>query len=223
MGLTSKGQATRQRIVRTAAGLIAERGVAGTSIESVRTAAGVSGSQMTHYFQDKRSLVQAVVALQADAMVRSTELDSFEGLRRWADAHVRRQRELGCTGGCRLGSLAGELAESDPRTRQELAAGFERWEVALRDGLQAMADRGELRPDADPARLATCLLGALQGGMLLTQTHRDPRPLEATLDAMLSHVESYAADQHAVRRTSGSSDPERGGADAVRCLSDREG
>jgi TetR/AcrR family transcriptional repressor of nem operon len=199
MRLTSKGQATKQRIVRTAAGLIAERGVAGTSIENVRTAAGVSGSQMTHYFHDKRSLVQAVVGLQADAVVRSTELDSFTALRQWAKDQVQHQIDNACKGGCRFGSLAGELAESDPATRQELATGFDRWEIALRDGLQAMRDRGELSPDADPGRLATSLLGALQGGVLLTQTHRDPRPLEVTLDAMLTHVESYA-----VRRGQGS-------------------
>ncbi|GAA1533581.1 TetR/AcrR family transcriptional regulator [Kribbella lupini] len=192
MRLTRKGQATKQRIVRTAAGLIAERGVAGTSIENVRTAAGVSGSQMTHYFRDKRSLVQAVVGLQADAVVHSTELDSFDALREWAKTQVQRQVDNGCAGGCRFGSLASELAESDPATRRALAGGFDRWEVALRDGLQAMRDRGELRPDAEPDRLATSLLGALQGGVLLTQTHRDPRPLEVTLDAMLTHVESYA-------------------------------
>lgn len=200
MTLTSKGQATKQRIVRTAAGLIAERGVAGTSIETVRSAAGVSGSQMTHYFHDKRSLVQAVVALQADTVAQRQDLDSFEALRDWADEQVQRQIDKACAGGCRFGSLAGELAESDPVTRRELATGFDRWEIALRDGLQAMRDRGDLRADADPGNLATSLLAALQGGVLLTQTHRDPRPLEVALDAMLTHVESYAADQHAVRR-----------------------
>jgi TetR/AcrR family transcriptional repressor of nem operon len=130
-----------------------------------------------------------------DVVVRSSALDSFEALRQWADEQIQWQIDKGCAGGCQFGSLAGELAESDPATRRELAAGFDRWEVALRDGLQAMRDRGELRPDADPARLATSVLGALQGGVLLTQTHRDPRSLEVTLDAMLTHVESYATLQ----------------------------
>jgi hypothetical protein len=58
-----------------------------------------------------------------------------------------------------------------------------------------MRERGELRADADPDRLATALLGALQGGMLLTQTRRDPAPLEATLGAMLGYIESFASDE----------------------------
>jgi AcrR family transcriptional regulator len=197
--LTPKGRATRERIVRTAADLIFRQGVAGTSIDDVRKAAGVSGSQMTHYFQDKRSLVRAVVAWQADNVIGQHQqpnlgrLDSFEALELWAEQNIARQRELNCEGGCGFGSLAGELAETDPETRSDLAAGFTRWEALFRNGLQAMRDRGELHPDADPAVLAAGLLASLQGGMLLTQTTRDIRHVEAAVKAALDHVRSYAA------------------------------
>lgn len=197
--LTKKGRATKERIVTAAADLIFEYGVAGTSIEDVRKAAGVSGSQMAHYFEDKRRLVIEVVGYQADHVVelhRQPEmgkLDSFADLRRWAEVQVQRQIESNCAGGCRLGSLAGELAESDGDTRRQLATGFDRWEAVLRDGLQAMYDRGDLRPEADPDRLAMSLLAALQGGMLLTQTKRDTFPLQAVLDTVLTYVESFAA------------------------------
>ena len=56
--LTPKGERTRARIVGAAAGLIYERGVAGTTLEDVRAAAEVSGSQLYHYFADKDELVQ---------------------------------------------------------------------------------------------------------------------------------------------------------------------
>jgi len=42
--LTSKGRAPRERIVAAAAALTDERGVAGTSTEGVRAAAGVGSS-----------------------------------------------------------------------------------------------------------------------------------------------------------------------------------
>ncbi len=51
--LTPKGRATRERIVAAAAALTYERGVAGTSTEEVREAAGVSASQLYHYFDSK--------------------------------------------------------------------------------------------------------------------------------------------------------------------------
>src|ERR1700761_8293845 len=97
--LTAKGRATRERIVAVAAGLMHEHGVGGTSIEDVRRAAGVSGSQITHYFTDKHSLVRAVIAWQADTVIELHrqpalgKLDSFGALRLWADLHVERQKE----------------------------------------------------------------------------------------------------------------------------------
>jgi TetR/AcrR family transcriptional repressor of nem operon len=178
---------------------MARQGVAGTSIDDVRRVAGVSGSQMTHYFQDKRSLVRAVIAMQADTVIGLHQqpvlgrLDSFEALELWAEQNIARQREANCEGGCNFGSLAGELAETDAETRADLAAGFTRWEALFREGLQAMLDRGELRPDADPALLAAGLLAALQGGMLLTKTTRDIRHLKAALKTAVDHVRSYAA------------------------------
>ena len=59
--LTPKGERTRTRIVEAAARLIHERSVAGTTLEDVKAAAEVSGSQLYHYFPDKDNLVQAVI------------------------------------------------------------------------------------------------------------------------------------------------------------------
>ena len=53
-----------------------------------------------------------------------------------------------------------------------------------------MHGRGAVRKDADPDRLATALLAAVQGGLLLTQIRRNTKPLEAAVDAMLDHIES---------------------------------
>ena len=55
-----------------------------------------------------------------------------------------------------------------------------------------MRDRGELSEEADPDELSLALLGALQGGLLLTQTTRTTAPLQNALGAMLAHVRSFA-------------------------------
>ena len=64
--LTRKGRATRARIIDVAARLMFERGVGGTSIDEVRGAAAVSGSQISHYFDDKRDLTRNVIGARRD-------------------------------------------------------------------------------------------------------------------------------------------------------------
>ena len=189
--LTRKGRETRQRIVDAAADLIFQQGVAHTTIEDVRAAADVSSSQLYHYFDDKPALVWAVVDHQADTMVGGQEMfdfSSLDGLRAWRDFVIAAQREHHCSGGCPIGSLGGQLAETDPDARAHVAEGFKRWEATIQNGLRAMHARGELPPDTDPDTLALALLAALQGGLLLTQVKRDTQPLEAALDAMIELV-----------------------------------
>jgi TetR/AcrR family transcriptional regulator, transcriptional repressor for nem operon len=188
--LTPKGRATRERIVATAAQLMYDHGVANTSPGDVQKAAGVGASQMYHYFEDKEALIRAVIAHRIHALIATLGgLDSMEGLRAWRDFVVDTQRQRNCAGGCPLGSLVGELAEPFPDCRGDLVGGFDQWEAAIREGLQAMWDRGELRRKANPGRLATVLLAAVEGGMLLAQVRRDPAPLETALDDVLDRIE----------------------------------
>ncbi|MFJ8478137.1 TetR/AcrR family transcriptional regulator [Kitasatospora sp. NPDC094011] len=194
---TGKGQETRERIVRAAARLMFERGVTGTSTPAIREAAGVSSSQIYHYFSDKQALTKAVIEHQTQAIVGGQEqllgrLDSLDALRAWRDAVVATQRSLHYLGGCPLGSLASELAEHEPDARTALAAAFTRWSEAIRDGLRHMIDHGALGPETDPDTLSLALLAALQGGLLLGQTQRDSGALEAGLDTVIERIAHHA-------------------------------
>jgi TetR/AcrR family transcriptional repressor of nem operon len=195
--ITRKGQATRDRIVAAAAALMYERGVAGTSTEDVQAAAGVSASQIYHYFSDKAALTRAVIDYQTTTILGFQEpllarLDSLDALRSWAAVIVDIQRRSGFRGGCPLGSLASELAENDSAAREDIVASYRRWQEAIRSGLAAMRDRGELVDSADVDKLATALLTTLQGGLLLTKALRDGRPLETALNTMIDHVATFA-------------------------------
>lgn len=197
-GLTRKGRETRGRIVAAAAGLMFERGVARTSTEDVRAAAKVSNSQLYHYFPSKDALVRAVIDHQTEAVFAGQEpllsqLDSVEALLAWRDLLVEGQRRRLCLGGCPLGSLAAELAETDEAARTALAESFRLWQGRIRDGLWAMCERGDLPPGADPDQLARGLLGAVQGGLLLAQTTRDATALADVLDLAIGHLRGLTA------------------------------
>jgi TetR/AcrR family transcriptional regulator, transcriptional repressor for nem operon len=98
-------------------------------------------------------------------------------------------------GGCPVGSLVGQLAESDEQARGDLAASLERWEAEVRDGLRSMQGRGKLDPRADPDELATATLAMIQGGLVLTQAKRDPGQLAIALDAAYAHLRSARASR----------------------------
>lgn len=198
--LTRKGLATRARIVTAAKQLVFERGAANTSIDEVRIAAGVSGSQISHYFRDRRDLTRQVVAARrADVVAFHTQaklgsLDTLDDLEAWAAACTADIDGVYRLGGCVYGSLAGELIDSDDEVKDDVAAGYDQWLALFESGLTVMRRRLELRAEADPRHLAAALVVAHQGGAMLTHITQDAEPLRAALDAAVAYVRSFGAD-----------------------------
>ena len=138
-------------------------------------ASATSKSQLYHYFCDKDALMRAVIEFQTrrvtgGEVVNLEAFDSIDKLRRWRDGIVAMNKAARGVGGCPLGSLASELADRSESAREMLAHGFALWESHLVTGLRVMRDRGALRPEAKPEDLATTVIAALQGGLLLAQT-----------------------------------------------------
>ena len=100
---TAKGRATRERIVRATAELVAERGVAAVTLDDVGRRAHASRSQLYHYFDDKTDLVPAVVTRPLEPSSAPTTACSrprpWAGSTGWFDALVELQRERRAQGG----------------------------------------------------------------------------------------------------------------------------
>jgi TetR/AcrR family transcriptional repressor of nem operon len=194
--LTDKGQATRARILEHAAALIYAKGVHATNNDQVRRAAGVSGSQLNHYFPTKESLVLAVIAWQAERVLtlhrdeQFAHFDSLDAFRRWAAFYVAYERAY--LEGCSLGSLASEIVKTDLDVHDELARAFDQWRDIFREGIQHMQRIGRMSPEADPNQLANLLLAAFQGGMLLAQVSAEIGPLKDALQAAIDHLQTFA-------------------------------
>jgi len=205
---TRKGLATRARIVDVTARLMFERGVFNTSIDEVRNTAGVGGSQISHYFRDKRDLTRQVIAARRDdVMTFHTQpklgaLDTLVALQTWADACVADIDTVYRLGGCVYGSLAGELIDADDEVRDDLADGYDQWLELFQNGLTAMRRRGDLRSDADPRHLAVSLVVAHQGGTMVTHATGDAQPLRVAVNAAIDYVRSFAADPRAPKNPS---------------------
>lgn len=118
-------------------------------------------------------------------------LNSLEDLARWRDEVIDLHRHVirdtaavpdvascACNGG------------GSRDTHSVVISTREAWLAA---GIDRMRENGELAVDADPARLATGLTAALQGGSLLAKTTRDIALLEVALDFALSYVRSQSA------------------------------
>lgn len=187
--LTKRGALTRQRIVEATGEQILAAGIGGTSLDDVRAATLTSKSQLFHYFPGgKHELVRAVAEWEGAQLLAAQEpeihdLSTYESWQRWrgglVDYYIGRGRWA-----CPIGSLVTEAAHTDPDLADLLAASFADWRALLADGVVRMQQAGA-SADVDPQRVAASILAAIQGGLLLSQSERDPWPLQAALDQSL--------------------------------------
>jgi len=189
--LTPRGEATRSRIVESAAELVLAGGVGATSLDDIRAGTSTSKSQLFHYFPGGKSeLVQAIAFFQAERVMAAQEpylsrLADWDDWQEWRDAvvaHYASQPHWGCP----IGALFNELHGNDPERAVEVAAHMEEWRGYLEAGVERLREAGEISADADPRALSTAVFASLQGGLLLTASAASIEPLEAALDGALA-------------------------------------
>ncbi|KLO28348.1 TetR family transcriptional regulator [Mycolicibacter heraklionensis] len=184
--LTSKGAATRWRIIEGAAAEIRASGVSATTLDDIRARTQTSKSQLFHYFPGgKDQLLLAVAEHEAELVLADQqpylgELTSWAAWQRWRDAVVERYRRQGQH--CPLAVLMSELGRTTPAAQAVTSLLIRQWHAEIATGIRAMQQGGKMagRIDADSA--AAALLAGIQGGVGILLATGDLGFLEAALD-----------------------------------------
>ncbi|MEW2167246.1 TetR/AcrR family transcriptional regulator [Streptomyces sp. NPDC007084] len=177
------GRGPRERMVFSAAQLIRRDGVTATGMRDVAEHAGAPRGSLQHYFPGgKEQLVNEAVdwaghyaarrvARFLAAMAEPTPAGLFAAMvRQWTDE----LQETGFVSGCPVAAATVEGAESADSTRAAAAAAFGRWTRPVAEALTGMgvpADRAE--------SLATLMISALEGALLIARAEREVRALTA--------------------------------------------
>jgi len=197
---TAKGRATRERILQAATAVILDDGLSGLNLKKVRTAASVSGSQLTHYFVDKQALIRAVIGRQMEIVLefhrqpKLGKLDTFDDFENWIEANRRYVRGIGYDGTSTYHALAGRLAKSDDATRHALAAAYWQWIEFIDQSIRRMKDRGVIVTKAQPRQLAMIIVASHHGGSIMTFAYRQEWPLIDALRFAVNYLRMFAAD-----------------------------
>ncbi|WP_329129843.1 TetR/AcrR family transcriptional regulator [Streptomyces sp. NBC_01476] len=190
-GLTTKGAATRLRIIEGAAALMRQSG-AGVSLDEIRDATRTSKSQLFHYFpQGREQLVLAVASHEADAILADQQphlddLTSWRSWHAWRNTVVARYRRQGAH--CPLRVVMSQLAPDDEAARAVQVDLMDRWQGKLAAGVRHMQEHELMTRGLSADRAADALLAAVQGGALVLIVTGRSASLEAALDLTLDQL-----------------------------------
>ncbi|MEV4144731.1 TetR/AcrR family transcriptional regulator [Amycolatopsis sp. NPDC049691] len=186
---------TRQRMLDTAADLFHTQGYHATGLTQLTTAGGApKGSLYFHFPGGKEQLAAEAVRLSGErtgALLEAVLKDAPDApaaIDRAVEALAAFLTESDFQRGCPLATVALDAAAESEPIREACVHGYSSWHEILREYLarqQLSAERAD--------ELATVVLAAIEGGLLLARTRRDLAPLRAvathlhaTLDRELS-------------------------------------
>jgi AcrR family transcriptional regulator len=184
---------SRDRMIQSAALLFRENGYSGTGFRDVIEHSGAPRGSIYHHFPgDKEQLAAEAVAWAAGVIERRIAPAAQNGdpiaalgifVESWRDV----LEDSNFRAGCPVVAVAAE-ADAGATATDAAAVAFTRWQDLI---ARALLDAGVSRTDA--RRLATTVVAAIEGAILLCRVRRDIRPLrdvhralEATLRTAIS-------------------------------------
>ena len=189
---STKGHATKARILEAAINLIYERGANGTSVDDILKASGTGKSQFYHYFLNKDQLLLEVLKAQREKFpgknLSEFNFATVEGINSWLGS-VKKDFLAGqYKHGCPIGNLASELGLASDEVKSAVTATIGSWEAELARGLKAQKLRGYLKPNAEPTEIALFIISVIEGALLLSKTSNSPRYIDAAVNQINQYV-----------------------------------
>ncbi|NQE86698.1 TetR/AcrR family transcriptional regulator [Nocardia terpenica] len=187
---------TRERIVTAAAELMRRQGYGATSVKQLTAAAGAPIGSLYHHFPEGKQQIAAEALRTSGAayiQLLPLLLDPHEDLRAavpaaFAAAAADMERS-GWMNMCPVGTVAGEVADSEPALREVAAEVIADW---VAQGTAYLAGRG-LRTDS-ARELIIAMVGALEGAFMLARTLRSPEPLHAAGRSLAPYVDALLTE-----------------------------
>ena len=146
---TDRGSETRRRILEVAAVAFADRGYAGTSVNDVLKASGVTKGGFYFHFPSKETLALATLrhkqeqwagVVMAAVLRRPGPIEQLEAM-----------VEALCDPACRaISRLCTELGDEHPELRPQLSTQLTTWMDMVASIIRKGQDEGEIRPDVEP-------------------------------------------------------------------------
>jgi AcrR family transcriptional regulator len=168
-------------------------GYAGTSVDDILAATGLGKGSLYGAFGDKHNLFLRVFDDYCTAVTQAVrqaldgpDAGAYGRLRAHVLAAADATASDACLRGCLLAKATAELAGQDAAVAARGRQTFEALEELMASCVAAAQRAGDIKADADPARLAGLLLAVLRGIEALGKGGSSPASLRAIAETALA-------------------------------------
>ena len=194
----TKGEQTRRKIVEAAAPIFNKRGYEGSSLNSLMEATGLKKGGIYRHFSSKEELAAEAfdytwgAAWSARQLHVNEKANGVEKLKQLIANFIDHRSPV--AGGCPILNTAIDADDGNPVLRARVAKALRSWLSRLQVIVEQARDRGETRPEVDAKTVATLIVGALEGALMMSRLQRN----EDALRRVQLHLNGYLENEVAL-------------------------
>jgi TetR/AcrR family transcriptional regulator, transcriptional repressor for nem operon len=189
----TKGERTRQEIVRSAAPLFNTKGYEGTSLSDLMAATGLQKGGIYRHFASKEELAAAAFdyawgkAVDGRLDGVADVSNSVDRIKKMIANFVERRSGL-VQGGCPLLNTAIESDDGNALLRGRARKALRAWSERIAELVKEGKRKREIDGRTDARKLSQLVIGSLEGALMISRIEADDRALggaQAFLNAYL--------------------------------------
>jgi len=190
----TKGEQTRNDIVRKSAPLFNQKGYEGTSLSDLMAATGLQKGGIYRHFSSKEELATEAFDYSWGKAVNG-RLDGVaevpgcvNRLKKMIDNFVELRAGL-VPGGCPLMNTAVEADDGNPALRARARKALQNWTARLSKMTLEGIKKQEVNDGVDPLKLSQLIIGSLEGALLISRLQKNDEPLRAIKQHLTDYLE----------------------------------
>jgi len=192
----SKAERTKEFIIETTAPIFNTKGYAGTSVNDLTKATGLTKGSIYGNFENKDEVALAAFDYnfgKVNAYVKSkitiTE-NSIERLRAYPRVYRDFLKIPFLQSGCPILNTSTEADDTHPLLREKAAQALAFWKKSIENQIKRGIGRKEIKPDTNPAEIAVVLMSLIEGAIMQAKVTGKSTELKIAMD----YLEKIIAD-----------------------------
>ena len=191
-----KGERTRRMIVEKAAEVFNVRGYYGTSMSDLVKETGLEKGGIYNYFDSKEELALAafdhaaglVLDRMRRAMTEPGRERATERLISTVAVYASLTEDRPIRGGCPILNTAIEADGSNPALRERAREAMSKWRSLIVRAAREGKEDGELVPQTDPEALASAMICAIEGAVMMSRLYNEPVHIHRVVEHLTQHL-----------------------------------
>jgi AcrR family transcriptional regulator len=195
----TKGEKTRDKIIRKAAVVFNKRGYSGASLSELMEETGLEKGGIYRHFESKEDLAVAAFdyAWSEIKQRRRARLDQIPTalgkLRGMVDGFASKPSVV--PGGCALMNTAIDADDGNPILRAHAREALREWQNYLEGFVRQGIKAGEIDSKASPAAIASTIISTLEGSLMMSRLSGDRSALNNARKHLHKMLDGIAKSQ----------------------------